>query len=495
MSVSVATLLVAAAVVLTYELTYYRHEVPERLLIVGNALEGPLAASLQQGDAEAARTYLAGFASDEGVQAAELFDARGELFASFRPSPAGDAGSSHADDTAADPEIRRSLGASDAAARHRYVFSDGQVVVHTPIVGEGGATVGALRVASDMAEWRRELRRYLAWFCLLLAAGIGTSILLSRFLQRNVSQPLVELAQTMQQVRRDRDYSPRLAQPERADEIGLVVAGFNEMLEEVQQRDRLLAAHRDELEVKVGERTADLVVARKVAEDASRAKNAFLATTSHELRTPLNSIIGFSELVLEGAMGEVNAEQAKALAIVRRSADELYELVKDILDLSSIEAGNLVLHPEPIDVRRLLDEQNEALAVLALDRRVELRPVACEEGLVVNADPARLSQVIRALSSNAFKFTESGHVAIRAGAVDGVARIEVEDTGIGIPAEHHPLIFEPFHRVESKGGVPRPGTGLGLAICRRIVTAMGGEIGLSSVVGRGSRFWFTVPLA
>ena len=253
--------------------------------------------------------------------------------------------------------------------------------------------------------------------------------------------------------------------------------------------------YREKMDELVRIRTIDLVRARDDAESANRAKSAFLATVSHELRTPLNAIIGFSSLLLESESDCNAAEQRKQLLIIRTSGEQLLDLIREILDLASIEAGRLALQIERVDLCSVIDEQVQFAQAQAGARHLDLRQAECTSSIAVLADPRRLGQVVRNLLSNALKFTDHGHVEVHVGIDGNVARIEVADTGIGINAERRKELFMPFQRVHQGGESLRPGTGLGLAISRRLVEAMGGLIGLESEPGVGSRFWFSVPLA
>ena len=250
-----------------------------------------------------------------------------------------------------------------------------------------------------------------------------------------------------------------------------------------------------ELEDRILERTRELIVAKDRAETADRVKSVFLGTVSHELRTPLNSIIGFTDLILSGMSGPVTAEQRKQLGIVLSASRQLLALISDFLDISKIEAGVITLKPAPVHLPGDLHHELAAYCELARDRAIELdvETNGCE--IVATADVQRVRQVLGNLVSNALKFTDAGRVQVRFESRQNVALVSVEDSGIGIAAEHLLTLFEPFKRIEIPGQQTREGTGLGLAIARRLTEAMGGQIGVESSPGRGSRFWFTLPLA
>jgi len=256
-----------------------------------------------------------------------------------------------------------------------------------------------------------------------------------------------------------------------------------------------LRAMNDELERLVAERTRELVEARDAAETSNRVKDIFLATMSHELRTPLNSIIGFSDVMLSGIVGELNEEQHTQLGIINRSGHQLLGLISDVLDISKIETGQLTLYLAPLPLNALLREQQRVFDLQARQRGLGLRFEVPDAPVYVLADAQRLRQVIGNLLSNALKFTDQGEVGLSTEVGETLVRITIFDTGIGIAAEDQPKLFKAFQRLVPEFGRSRDGTGLGLAISRRLVEAMGGQIGVDSEPERGSRFWFTVPLS
>ena len=251
-----------------------------------------------------------------------------------------------------------------------------------------------------------------------------------------------------------------------------------------------------ELEDRILERTRELVLAKDRAETADRVKSVFLGTVSHELRTPLNSIIGFTDLILSGMAGPVTAEQRRQLGIVLAAGRQLLALISDFLDISKIEAGAISLRTGPVSLPGDLRNEVAAFERLAEERSIELEVCPPEQEIVVAADVQRVRQVLGNLLSNALKFTDAGgRVELSFERRDHDALVSVDDSGIGIPAEHLATLFEPFKRIEIPGQHSREGTGLGLAIARRLTEAMGGQVGVESSLGRGSRFWFTLPLA
>ncbi|MBI9077104.1 MAG: transporter substrate-binding domain-containing protein [Desulfatibacillum sp.] len=253
-------------------------------------------------------------------------------------------------------------------------------------------------------------------------------------------------------------------------------------------------ARREEVE-------AHLKTAKERAESADRLKSAFLATMSHELRTPLNSIIGFSSIVLQELPGPLNGEQKKQMGMVRNSARHLLALINDVLDISKIEADQLVLAPEEFDLARSVREVVQSIRPLAEKKGLALDLDMDLSELKIYCDKRRLEQVFINLINNAIKFTEQGRVVVSVSGPSSrnaqgieMVMIQVTDSGIGIKPGDFSKLFKPFRQIEIGLDRKYEGTGLGLSICKKLLGLMGGEITVESEFNRGSRFTISLPV-
>jgi len=355
--------------------------------------------------------------------------------------------------------------------------------------------VVAVVVLWDIREHKFDLLKGVV----LCAVAILVGGAISRFTVRLLARPLTLLQQGITSVRQGKFEPIQVSRTH--DEIEYLGESFNRMIEELAASHEEIRRHGELLEERIHQRTEDLEKAMRAALAASQAKSEFLANMSHELRTPMNGLLGMLDIVLDS---RVDPEQRDHLETAQRCAYSLLALLNDILDLSKIEAGKMMLENIPFNVRTLLEDCVKSYHATAAQKKIGLHFEAdLSAPAQILGDPLRLRQVAANLLSNAVKFTDRGWVCLRLSARPNDATnepgslvnmiIDVSDTGPGIEAEKLPFIFDKF--TQADGSITRKygGTGLGLAITRRLTGLQGGQVQVESKVGKGSTFTVTIP--
>jgi signal transduction histidine kinase/DNA-binding NarL/FixJ family response regulator len=361
---------------------------------------------------------------------------------------------------------------------------------------QGGEIIGSFTLLADITDLRRDLVATLSWTALVALAAILGGVALAQMFIARLTRPIRELASVMAEVGAKQDFSRRMPPAKRRDETGVLGDAFNGMIENIRERDQRIAHHMETLEQTVEERTHDLRIAKEDAEAANAAKSDFLATMSHEIRTPMNGMMVMAEML---AAADLSSRHRRFAEIITRSGASLLTIINDILDLSKIEAGKLDLEAVPFSPEALVEDVASLFWERARSKELELAiRVAPEVPALVIGDPTRVNQVITNLVNNALKFTETGGVTVDLsceGHGDRARlRFAVTDTGVGIEASRIDAIFEAFSQADQSTTRRFGGTGLGLTVCKRLVDAMGGDIVVTSELGKGSTFAVVVEL-
>jgi signal transduction histidine kinase len=448
MIISAAALVLSGGVLLTYDFVTQQRDLRNNSATLARVMADNIAAAVAFNDADAAVDTLGSLRAEPSIVAACVYT-EGGLFAAYVKSGEAQCASSAGTDTAG-----------------------GFALIESPI-DLNGQMLGNVEVRATLAPMYARLRLEIFAIVGILLCSSLFAFLLTSWLQRFISVPILTLAKTANAVTNEKDYSIR-AVKQTGDELGQLVDAFNDMLVQIEARDSELQ-----------HRAAELV-------KANRTKDEFLATLSHELRTPLNSILGWS-ILMQGGRLSPDRERI-ALQSIERNARLQSRLIEDLLDVSRIISGKFTLDSSEVTLKPVVEGAIEIIRPIAESKQIQIQ-FKCTPGPVhVAGDAPRLQQAIWNLLSNAVKFSTSGGVVVlELEKTDTHAQISVTDNGIGIEPDFLPHVFERFRQADGSSTRSYGGLGLGLAIVRHIVEMHGGVVRAESR-GKGQGACFTIEL-
>ena len=472
MLTTTVALLVAAAQFILNDVRDYRRRVLGDLEIVTHIMGENCRSSLDFDDKETASKILSALAAKPHVTAAAVYNKTNDLFAWYPP------------------QERPPDSLPRLAPPPGHSFLKEHFVLTQPIPKPNqaaGSIYGSIYVDYDLVEMRQRVRQNCAVVAAMLGVSALIALLLSAWLQRFISRPVLHLEQVANAIAEKRDYSVR-AVKKTDDELGHLIDCFNGMVAQMERHEKTLREINDQL-----------AKSETRALAATEAKSQFLANMSHELRTPLNAIIGYSEMLQEEVDDAGHKEYVSDLQKIHAAAKHQLGLINDILDLSKIEAGKMTLFLESFDLTAAVQDVATTVKPLVAKNNNRLE-IDCPPNLgSMRADQTKVRQVLFNLLSNATKFTEKGTIRLRVqrtpakDAQPSTLTFIVSDTGIGMTPEQVGKLFQAFTQAEASTTRKYGGTGLGLAISKKFAQMMGGDLTATSELGKGSTFTVTLP--
>ena len=464
---SSAVLILASAAFVAYDQITFRRALRQDLSTLAASIAESAAAAVEFDRADEAKKTLSALKFKEQVIAGAIYTLDHTLFASY------------------EQDGQQARVRIPAKPDPDGVHLDAGYLVYFGPVSLGGVRKGTLFVQLDLRAATDRLKAFSAAVVVILVALMFVVSLVTARLQRVISGPIVELADTARSVSERRDYSLRAAKRAK-DEVGFLIDRFNEMLAQIETSEHELR--------EVNQQLGD---SEKKALAATQAKSAFLANMSHELRTPLNAIIGYSEMLQEEVQDLGQAELLPDLQKIHVAGRHLLALINDILDLSKIEAGKMTLYLETFDLAMVCRDVTATIKPL-VEKNSNKLEVDCPPDIgTIRADVTKVRQTLFNLLSNACKFTEKGTIRLVFGrereADQDWVYMSVADTGIGMTEEQMGRLFEAFTQAHSSTAKQYGGTGLGLVISKRFCQMMGGDLTAASEFGKGSTFTLRLP--
>ena len=483
MLITGAAMVVVTILSLAFQARQMTREMAENLRILAGAVSqlGPI--GYEYNKDTAADEILSVLSEDDTIELGLIYDRGGEIFGVYQKRKS---------------KVKPELPLRLEYEGHRFFLSDGftfNLEVFHPVV-RNGKQIGTMYVRANLHKLKTQIYKSLLLLSFSMAIILFVAQFTARRLQRMITAPVYDLANTVRQISELGDYTVRVERKS-GDEIGDLIDDFNRMLDAIEIRDSELHQHRHNLELIVEERTEELTRRRDEALKAAQAKTEFLANMSHEIRTPMNGVIGVLSLLKSAPLSD---EFRRLLETATRSADSLMFIINDILDFSKIDAGMVEFESIPFDLRELMEETIALFVDAVNSQDIDLMCfVPSDVHCYVNGDPTRLRQILTNLVSNAVKFTRKGEVVVRAEPIEKhkgkqLLRFSVKDSGIGISKDALPQLFDKFTQADGSTTRKYGGTGLGLSVCKQLVELQGGDIGVESRVNEGAEFWFTLPL-
>jgi signal transduction histidine kinase len=399
-----------------------------------------------------------------GISYARVSTPDGQILFSSQPSELGS--------RLVSSQLLAALQSGDARTG---IDTEGSYAAIEPVHNSSGRQIANIIVAFPASEIDSKIT-----YMLLVGISVGGSmallglLVLYLMLRHFVTRPISDLMRVVTHLQANPgDYSPRVA-PQQDDEIGLLVNGFNRLLEKLEEREH------------------ELIEARDASDKANRMKSDFLAAMSHDLRTPMHAILSMNELLRSTPLTE---KQQRYSLNVHKAGQWLLGIINDILTSSRIESGKLEVAQESFDLVQLIEDTVTLQEDFAHSKKLSLtHAIAPELPQLMIGDGPRLMQMLTNLISNAIRYTDQGIVHLDVTPLHNRVSFSVTDTGVGIDKSKLHLLFEPFVQVANADAQRRSGTGLGLSIVKQLAEAMGGEVGVDSSLKSGATFWFTAKL-
>lgn len=465
MLVCVSALSLACAGFVAYDLATYRQVLLRNLSIQSQVTGSNSVSALLFDDPDSAERTLSALEFAPNILSACIYTSDGKPFAVYRRD--------------ASVRIPTSPPIPASVAEH-YSSGHGEMtLVHT--ITFHRKLIGFTYIQSGIQPLISRLENYLTICGVMLVLCLSVAVFLSRIVRRSVAEPIQKLAHTAQRISRDKEYSVRAVREWEEGEVAELVDTFNEMLSQIEERDRSLKASHDELELRVSQRTAELTAANKELE-------SFSYSVSHDLRAPLRSIDGFSLALLEDYGDKLDGEAQSHLSRIRAAAARMGLLIDDLLNLARVARAEL--HRQPVNLSSIASSIVDELRNSNPDRRIDFFVQDCME---TAGDGRLLRVVLENLLGNAWKYTSkrpSARIQFAKKQLNGVEAYFVADDGAGFDPAYAGRLFGAFQRLH--GVQEFPGTGVGLATVQRIIHRHGGRIWAEGAVGKGATFYFTL---